>query len=76
VPAIGVYRGVVTSNVDPQKTGRVQVQVPALGVSSTWAVVCSSGGAGRASYPIGSSVIVAFEGGDSSWPVVLGRIGT
>jgi len=70
----GVYRGMVISSVDPTNTGRVQVQVPTIGVSSTWAPVCRSGGPGGGAVAVGATVIVAFEGGDPAHPVVLGMI--
>lgn len=70
----GVYRGMVVSSGDPMKAGRVQVQVPAAGIQSTWAPVCVSGAAGVPSIPVGAKVVVAFEGGDASLPIVLGRL--
>jgi uncharacterized protein involved in type VI secretion and phage assembly len=74
VPLIGVYRGVVSSSSDPQNAGRVQVQVPSVGVTSTWALVCTQPGGVSTPYSVGSNVIVAFENGDSNRPVVLGRV--
>lgn len=71
----GVYRGTVTANTDPQGSGRVQVQVMALGSTSMWAPACAAPGSSLATYPVGCTVIVAFEGGDASFPVVLGRVG-
>jgi uncharacterized protein involved in type VI secretion and phage assembly len=71
---VGVYVGMVASTGDPLSAGRVQVQVPAAGIPTMWAPVCSSG-AGRPVIPVGSRVVVAFEGGDADRPIVLGRIG-
>jgi phage baseplate assembly protein gpV len=36
-PRLGLYNGVVTSNADPLKIGRVRVRVPGLIVESDWA---------------------------------------
>ncbi len=71
----GVYVGQVVNNQDPSNAGRVQVRVPMLG-DTVWALVVTPLGSissGRAQ--AGSKVIVAFEGGDPSRPVVLGRVG-
>ena len=70
---VGVYVGVVADNTDPMNSGRAKVQVPAAGITATWAPVCTSG-AGRPLIPVGSRVVVAFEGGDPSRPIVLGKI--
>ncbi len=70
----GVYRGMVVNSGDPMKAGRVQVQVPSAGLSATWAPVCVSGAPGGPSIQPGAKVVVAFEGGDPSFPIVLGRL--
>ena len=68
----GVYRGVVTNDVDPESQSRVQVQVAAvLGSQSVWALPCRPVG-GTAVPAVGASVWVAFEGGDPSLPVWMG----
>jgi hypothetical protein len=70
----GVYVGVVCSNSDPQQAGRVQIRVPALGATA-WALVASPvGSITTGTVPNGASVVVAFERGDLSHPIVLGRV--
>ena len=71
-----VYRAVVDENHDPQRRGRLQVSVPSLGVSSTWAEACLP--------PVpmvllalptaGSTVWVQFENGDRTRPVWTGVV--
>ncbi len=71
----GVYLGQIVSNQDPSNAGRVQVRLPMTG-QTAWALVASplgSAASGRAQP--GAKVVVAFEGGDPSRPVVLGRVG-
>ena len=70
----GVYFGVVTDSSDPQRSGRVQIRLPWLG-STAWAPVASPAGAITTNkIQIGATVVVAFERGDPSRPVVLGRV--
>ena len=67
----GVYVGVVCNNSDPQQAGRVQIRVPALGATA-WALVASPvGSITTGTVPNGASVVVAFERGDLSHPIVL-----
>ena len=68
----GVYRGMVTNNVDPTSASRVQVQFAAvLENRLLWAVPCRP--VGSATVPaVGASVWVSFEGGDPSRPVWMG----
>ncbi len=71
----GVYLGQIVNNQDPSNAGRVQVRLPMIS-EAAWAPVASplgSAPSGRAQP--GSKVVVAFEGGDPSRPIVLGRVG-
>ena len=78
----GVVTGVVTSNSDPEKLGRVQVKYPWLPkmnsaeLSSCWARLAFVGGGadrGIVFLPeIDDEVLLAFENGDMSSPYVLG----
>jgi len=70
----GVYLGVVPDNNDPEQSGRVQIRVPSLG-STAWALVASPvGSINTGKIQSGATVVVAFERGDPSRPVVLGRV--
>jgi phage protein D/phage baseplate assembly protein gpV len=71
--------GVVTNNQDPEKMGRVKLQLPAVsGEESFWApVLVPSAGKerGLSMLPVpGEQVIVAFENGDPSYPYVIGSL--
>lgn len=77
----GLYRGIVTLNVDPEFRGRLQLMIPdVLAFSpSTWAEPCSplAGPTGppMGVYmvpPPGAGVWVMFEHGDVNRPVWLG----
>src|SRR5262245_47914404 len=72
----GVYYGIVSNTADPEASGRVQIQTPTvMAATGQWAPVCTAVGASpNAALPIGSTVLVAFEGGDVSRPVVLGTV--
>ena len=63
----GVYIGQAVGGGDPDRQGRIRVNVPSLAVSGSWAPVCNSSGS-RAM----GDVVVAFEGGDPARPIVLG----
>jgi phage protein D/phage baseplate assembly protein gpV len=71
--------GVVTNNNDPEKLGRVKVKLPFLSEQETfWAPVLlpSSGnerGISMLPQP-DEQVIVGFENGDPSYPIVLGSV--
>jgi phage tail-like protein len=64
----GVYRALVLDTRDPILKGRVRVQVPALAAESpsSWALV--AGGTPSK----GDTVLVAFEEGDATSPIVIG----
>jgi hypothetical protein len=67
----GIYRGVVSSVIDPQG-GRVQVMIPSLpSGSARWAQTCLPPDV-RASYRTGQQVWVMFENGNLEYPVVVG----
>jgi len=78
MPQYGIYRGVIINSADPDGGGRVQVRVPAvMAVANAWAPVCTAFGAPPNATPhIGGTVLVAFEGGDVTHPVVLGALQT
>jgi hypothetical protein len=78
---LGMYRGTVVQNVDPEQRGRLIVEVPdVLGVvPSTWAEPCLSlagpTGPPMGAYmvpPIGAGVWMEFEHGDPNKPVWVG----
>ena len=78
----GVVTGIVTSNSDPEKLGRVQVKYPWMPkassseLSSGWArLTFVGGGADRGIVflpEVNDEVLLAFENGDMSSPYVLG----
>lgn len=72
-PYVGLYRGVVTNDLDPQGLMRIEVLVPAvLGArQSAWALPCVPPGCGTVP-SIGAHVWIQFEAGDSSRPVWMG----
>jgi uncharacterized protein involved in type VI secretion and phage assembly len=76
----GVEVGIVTNVQDPDKLGRVKVQLPRLpgGPESTWARVAQpAAGAGRGFYwlpEVGDEVLIAFELGEPRCPYVLGSL--
>ena len=73
----GLYRGTVVDSQDPSASGRVKVLVPELGTNTAWALVCVPFGGQQAGIVgAGTPVIVGFERGDPSRPVVLGRVAT
>lgn len=77
----GKYRGTVLNNIDPEKRGRLTLNVPdVLGaVPSSWAEPCvplaGPTGPPMGVYfvpPIGAGVWVEFEHGDPSYPIWSG----
>ena len=71
--------GVVTNNNDPDKMGRVKVTLPSVNeVETFWAPVllpAAGNERGISMLPrVDEQVIVAFENGDPSYPVVLGSM--
>ncbi|HWX83879.1 MAG TPA: phage baseplate assembly protein V [Xanthobacteraceae bacterium] len=74
----GKYRGTVIENTDPQRIGRVLLQVPdALGTKpSNWAMPCVPAAGIQAGVfvvpPIGSQVWVEFEQGNLDDPIWTG----
>lgn len=76
----GVTVGEVTNINDPKTIGRVKVRFPGLSASeeSAWArIAVLGGGANRGNVfipEVGDEVLVAFEGGDTRTPVVVGGL--
>ena len=76
----GVEVGIVTNVQDPQKLGRIKVQLPRLpgGPESDWARVAQpAAGAGRGFYwlpEVGDEVLIAFELGNPGRPCVIGAL--
>jgi uncharacterized protein involved in type VI secretion and phage assembly len=73
----GKYRGLVVSNTDPERRGRLEVRVPsALGDQSVWALPCvpyAGDGVGLFAMPkAGAAVWVEFEQGDINYPIWVG----
>lgn len=72
----GKYRGTVLSNQDPNAQGRVEVSVPAVSEAAVWALPCSpfaGPGVGLLAIPpVGASVWVEYEGGDTDLPIYSG----
>jgi len=74
----GLYRGVVQDIDDPMGKGRVRALIPQvlLNEPSGWLWSCSPLGVEFTTPQIGQGIFVMFEGGDPSFPVVMGYFGT
>ncbi|MEX2504033.1 MAG: phage baseplate assembly protein V [Egicoccus sp.] len=76
----GLVIGVVTNVKDDENLGRVKVKFPTLGgvTESNWARLVSAGAGNQYGFDvmpeIGDEVVVAFEGGDTRFPFVLGGL--
>jgi uncharacterized protein involved in type VI secretion and phage assembly len=77
----GVYPALVTSLMDPEERGRVEVRYPWLGTDGDrdvrpWATLCTpyaDDDQGLAVLPeVGSQVVVAFEAGNLLRPYIIG----
>lgn len=74
----GKYRGTVINNVDPMQMGRLMLQVPDVSnvLPSTWAMPCVPFAGTQSGFfavpPIGASVWVEFEQGNSDYPIWSG----
>lgn len=64
----GVMVGVVTDSLDPMRKGRVRLRLPSVPGADSWALSCAG------DLRPGDSVVVAFESGDPTRPVVLGKL--
>jgi len=75
---LGMYRGVVVNNKDPEQQRRVMVNVPQLmaeGDKSGWAWPQENSSVKVAVPEIGEGVWVSFEGGDPDYPIWTGIYG-
>lgn len=78
----GVYPALVRDVQDPEGQGRVRIELPWLGGDAAnaqaWARLATlMAGNGRGTWfipEVGDEVLVAFQGGDSSRPVVIGAL--
>ena len=75
---VGKYRGTVVNNSDPQQMGRLAVQVPDVSnvQTSTWAMPSAPFAGSQSGCfavpPVGASVWVEFEQGNSDYPIWSG----
>ena len=73
----GTYRGIVTSNKDPQGHRRLKVKIPMLtgSGSSNWAWPLENSNLRSQVPDVGDGVWVSFESGDPSYPIWCGTYG-
>jgi hypothetical protein len=77
VVACGIDQASVLDNADPLGQRRLRVQVPSVSTDEAmWALACLPPGRTSEIRSIGDGVWVAFESGDTSRPVWLGRLAT
>ncbi|MEW6427114.1 MAG: RHS repeat-associated core domain-containing protein [Thermodesulfobacteriota bacterium] len=70
----GTYRATVIDTQDPMNKGRVKIRMPFFCEErEAWAPVVTPYGQ-SATPPIGTEVIISFEGGDPDKPMVMGSI--
>lgn len=76
---LGEYHGIVTDNADPEKLGRVRVNIPGLiEPASGWALPRGSGSGGAKGLgaydvpPIGAAVFIGFAAGNIDEPYYSG----
>jgi hypothetical protein len=70
----GIYRGIVVNTADPKNYNRILLKVPQVSGEevTSWAWPNFTPGIGQISPSVGSNVWVAFEGGDTSYPMWFG----
>jgi uncharacterized protein involved in type VI secretion and phage assembly len=74
----GKYRGVVLNNVDPERRGRLLVEVADVQglVPASWAMPCVPFSGIQAGHfvvpPVGAGIWVEFEQGDPEYPIWVG----
>lgn len=77
-PYHGKYRGIVTNNIDPLMTGRIQAMVPDVAgfAPTSWAMPCVPlAGINMGMFavpPMGAGVWIEFERGDPDYPIWVG----
>ena len=72
---VGVFRGVVAKNNDPNKQGRIQVLLPHHKEPTEWAWPMTPAGQGVHVPEIGQGVWVKFEKADPEFPLWFGEFG-
>jgi hypothetical protein len=77
----GLYRGVVTDNLDPEQRGRLAVVCPDVGgEAASWALPCVPMAGPQVGLwavpPVGAAVWLQFEAGSADRPVWMGSFWT